>query len=274
MKKLFVFAAAALMSMSMFAENITVAKAVEIGKALGAGNKTTETYTVEGYVAKLYGTYYADKGTQSFWMYDEKNVSAYFEFEAFQCTLDHGVSVGAKVTVTGQIENYQDKTMEIKGGTVVILEEAVPVEMTFAEALEALNAIKDPNDGKTNYGGYVKFVAYATSDYEAEDGKQTVWLAADKDAEKGDIQAFKLAVTEAAPKGAKLEVIGTLAKYMKAGADAATLEVVEGSITILEKPMSIENTAVSVKAQKVMENGQLFIIRNGVKYNAAGAVVE
>ena len=33
------------------------------------------------------------------------------------------------------------------------------------------------------------------------------------------------------------------------------------------------NTEAGVKAVKVMENGQIFIIKNGVKYNAQGAVV-
>lgn len=36
----------------------------------------------------------------------------------------------------------------------------------------------------------------------------------------------------------------------------------------------VENVTVDGKAVKVMENGQMYIIRNGVKYNAAGAVVK
>ena len=36
---------------------------------------------------------------------------------------------------------------------------------------------------------------------------------------------------------------------------------------------AIENTEASVKAVKAFENGQLVIIKNGVKYNATGAVV-
>ena len=38
-------------------------------------------------------------------------------------------------------------------------------------------------------------------------------------------------------------------------------------------PTAIENTAAEVKVVKVIENGQMFIIKNGVKYNAQGAVV-
>ena len=38
-------------------------------------------------------------------------------------------------------------------------------------------------------------------------------------------------------------------------------------------PTAIENAEVAGQVQKVIENGQLFIIKNGVKYNAQGAAV-
>lgn len=39
-------------------------------------------------------------------------------------------------------------------------------------------------------------------------------------------------------------------------------------------PTAIDNTVVSEKAIKMFENGQLIIIKNGVKYNALGSVIE
>ena len=36
----------------------------------------------------------------------------------------------------------------------------------------------------------------------------------------------------------------------------------------------MENTEAAIKSVKVVENGQLFIIKNGVKYNATGAIVK
>ncbi len=39
-------------------------------------------------------------------------------------------------------------------------------------------------------------------------------------------------------------------------------------------PQGVENVTVDSKAVKVLEDGQMYIIRNGVKYNAAGAVVK
>ena len=39
-------------------------------------------------------------------------------------------------------------------------------------------------------------------------------------------------------------------------------------------PTAISNTEAEVKAQKVIENGQIFILKNGVKYNVLGASVK
>jgi hypothetical protein len=41
-----------------------------------------------------------------------------------------------------------------------------------------------------------------------------------------------------------------------------------------EEPQGIEDVMVGTKAMKVMENGQMFIIRDGVKYTVSGAVAE
>lgn len=43
---------------------------------------------------------------------------------------------------------------------------------------------------------------------------------------------------------------------------------------IVSTPTGVENATVAEKAVKMIENGQLVIVREGVKYNAQGAVVE
>lgn len=47
-----------------------------------------------------------------------------------------------------------------------------------------------------------------------------------------------------------------------------------GAIIYDGLPQAIDNTAVEAKATKYMENGALVIVKNGVKYNALGAVIE
>ncbi len=44
--------------------------------------------------------------------------------------------------------------------------------------------------------------------------------------------------------------------------------------TEFSAPTGIENTEAEVKAVKVVENGQMFILKGGVKYNAQGAIVK
>lgn len=43
---------------------------------------------------------------------------------------------------------------------------------------------------------------------------------------------------------------------------------------IADPETAISNTTLAPKAQKIMENGQLVILRDGVKYNALGAVID
>lgn len=40
------------------------------------------------------------------------------------------------------------------------------------------------------------------------------------------------------------------------------------------EPLAIENVTLAPKAQKVIENGQIILINNGVRYNALGSVIE
>ena len=44
--------------------------------------------------------------------------------------------------------------------------------------------------------------------------------------------------------------------------------------TEFSAPTGIENTEAEIKAVKVVENGQMFILKGGVKYNAQGAIVK
>jgi len=57
-------------------------------------------------------------------------------------------------------------------------------------------------------------------------------------------------------------------RYGNTGLFVVALSVERGGGT------AIDNTEAEVKAVKTFENGQLIIIKNGVKYNATGAVIE
>lgn len=67
--------------------------------------------------------------------------------------------------------------------------------------------------------------------------------------------------------GDHVQVTGILQNYN------GTIEIADGEATLCTED-AVENTEVATKsAEKVIENGQLIIIRNHVRYNAVGAIV-
>jgi len=284
MKKLFAFVAVALLSVSMFAENITVAKAVEIGKKLEKGATTKESYTVEGYVAKLYKTYYEDTKTQSFYMCDKKEEvnpdSKDFAFEAFKAKLDKAVTPGAKVTVTGPITNYVSEkgvqTIEIKDGKCVILEEGEPAaeveKISVAAAIAIAEALAEPTEnGKSTYDTKEStVVGYAGTVYANDDGSWSFYMT-DEAGAKGDFMASSCKADSDVNKGDFMAVTGKICKY-KTKAGKIMYQIYKGTAAH-SNDQGIENVELTEKAQKVMVDGVVYIVRDGKLFNLQGAQV-
>lgn len=270
---------------------INVAQALEIGMALKNGEKTTKSYTVTGYVIKFAknGEYNEQYKNQSFYMSDNASDSK-SDFEAYRASIDApGAKIGDKVAVTGFIERYDGSytTIEISNGKAVIVEAGEGPDIpdlpegviSCADAVKAAAAIADPQAEKeTVKGDAVTVRGFVTFAYDAKDGKQSAWLNDDKNSKAGQLQGSFLKVDEAVAAGDYVELVGTLAKYKNAGKDGKEGEIIIEVIDGTMKKVDAQDIEVvvfePVKAQKVMINGQMFIIRNGVKYNATGAVVE
>ena len=65
--------------------------------------------------------------------------------------------------------------------------------------------------------------------------------------------------------------------HQSAPGEPITFEMPAEDVTITTEfslPTAIENVEEGVKAVKVVENGQMFILKGGVKYNAQGAIVK
>lgn len=269
MKKVFMTIAAAMMAMFTFAATpVTVADAVAAMPA-NDGDVTTAEYVVCGFVSVLYNPY--SGGVQSFYMDDTKGGTGK-QFEAYKCTLARPVTPGAYVKVTGKIKNFKG-TAEIESGTVEIEVDGDPLPvLTVAQAVAKADLITDPTaDGKTTYGEVVIVRGYTTWVSELSQGQQRAWLADKSDAAQGDIQVWWGNVSTTIAKGDYVEVYGQLAKNKYNGEVGKRIS--NGTMT-KSTPSAVENVNVETKAVKVMENGQLYILRDGVKYNAAGVVVE
>ena len=289
MKKFFLFAATALLSMSMFAEDITVAEAKAKIDASDKGE-----YTVVGFVTQIDDFSPAYKN-MSLWLADEAGGGQDFEVYRLSFKDVAGADVpvvGDKIAVTATLKKYTKsgkpdiyetdkiKSWEIRekgAGERYTDDEITLLPVTVAQALEVAMALPKSEGIETATKQWYLVTGYVASiktAYDESYGNMTFFMSDDPNADDGDVQAFRAKVN--AVKGDKVEVSGYLTRYdgSNSNGDFTSISIKGGFANIVEET-AIENTKVeSVKAQKVMENGQLFIIRNGVKYNAAGAVVE
>jgi hypothetical protein len=247
-------------------DTVTVARALEIIDALEEGGKTTEKYVVKGFA----GTAYAmEDGKQTWYMADE--AGAYCTFQAASCTPDREVVEGDYMLVTGNLTKYKSKSgniiPEIYNGTAVHGEAPVieVLEVSVAEALEIGNALADGAATAEMYAvsGYV----VRAKDY--EDGKQTFYMADEKDAAYGAFTAFKAKIeAPGVVAGDFVEVIGHIKKYVAEGADP-TIEIENGTAKVTGE-QGIENITLTEDAQKVLMDGVLYIIRDNKAYNVQG----
>ena len=243
MKKIFAFVAFSLLTVSMYAANITVAQALEIGKNLAAGTESDQEYTVEGYVAKSFGVYM--EGQQSFYMSDDANVKAMTDFQAYECTVPKAVRAGSKVTVTGKIINSnRTLSIRIKHGTVTIITEGTgespdqpskpdtpttPTQntITVAKALEIGQALADNASTTEEY----VVAGYACKTYAANEGyTDQTWYMHDTDPNAfAEFQAFRCTPDYTVQQGDYMLVKGKITKYVNNG--KTTIEISKGTAT-------------------------------------------
>lgn len=151
--------------------------------------------------------------------------------------------------------------------------------LTCAGAQELAATVADPTaDNKNVEVGAVKVRGHVTFAYDAseKDGvvKQSAWIADTKSATAGVVQAYYLEIENleaAVVKGDYVELEGTLVKYFKA-ADNIILEVINGTMKKVH-PLSIDNVTLTEKAQKVMVDGVVYIVRDNKMFNLQGAQV-
>ena len=123
----------------------------------------------------------------------------------------------------------------------------------------------------------VKVWGYVTYAYDLKDGKQSAWLSDTKGSNAGVIQGAYLAAEKAVEKGDYVQIEGTLAKYLKEGKDGkpneVVIEVINGTIKLVSEIQGIENVVLTEKAQKVVVDGVLYIIRDNKMFNVQGTQV-
>lgn len=138
--------------------------------------------------------------------------------------------------------------------------------LTVAQAMAKGQALADNTESEK-----VCVIGYMVKEkeaYNSQYGNQTIFMSDDPTATYGDFQAYRCKIdAPGAAVGDKVAVIGKIYKYV---GEYTNIEIKQGTMEVISAA-AVENIESAAKATKVIENGQMVIIRNGVRFNAAGA---
>ena len=151
--------------------------------------------------------------------------------------------------------------------------EAEPVVVTIdtvtvAEAVEIGMALADNGKTEKDYvvAGYV-VQAYAPN----EGFTDQTWFMADEKGAYGEFEAYRCTPDYLVENDQFVYVKGKIQKYVKD--EKVQIEIGNGTATHGEAPEGIENIELTEKAQKVVVDGVIYIVRDNKMFNLQGAQV-
>ncbi len=262
---------------------VSVCDAIEEGESLNDGAVSDDYFSVSGRVVSVDMT--NDQYMQeTFWMQCADNEK---RFEAYYVTIQGSefAEIGDSVLVLGKLTNFANASgnvIEIANGKAWIIEkgekQATP-RVSVAQALEIGQALEqgEKTDGMYLIEGYVDSISSAYSD---QYKNISFFMTDDMTAPTFDLEVYRGKFNTDIPVGTKVYVLGQIQRYYKAADPEKELEEVDkvqisNGTVYLNDPQGIENVQnTKVQSTKVIENGQVVIIRNGVRYNALGAKIE
>ncbi len=260
-------------------DTITTAQALAIAQALAKpsanGQSTTDTkeYIIGGYAVQVYDQ--NSDGTWSFFMADKEG--AYGTFQASNATTDWEVVKGDYMYLRGHIArrltNAGKDQYQVYKGTAEHGEpmEIKAVEIDVARAMEIGNALEDNASTGETYR-VVGYVAKVQTPFDAEEGVETFFMSDDPEATFGDFQARLVTIADPGAKvGDYVAVVGQITKYVGASGNP-TIQIDHGDAVVLA-PQGIENITLTEKAQKVVVDGVIYIVRDNKMFNLQGAQV-
>ena len=258
----------------------TVCEALEEGASLNDKDYSAEVFRVYG---RVKGTETVNSyGAHTFEMACGDQV-----FKPYNCTSDEAeFGKGDSVVVIGKLYNF-GSVIEISGGRIELIEkskeEIVINVVNVAGAVAAVMAMEKGATSDDLYAvtGYVDSIAIA---YSEQYNNISFFMTDDMANPTYDFEAYRVKVTAEQAAlltiGRQVTVTAALKRYYKAADPDKELpeidlaETVEGGTIEIFFGEGIENTADETKALKRIENGQVVIIRNGVRYNALGIEVK
>lgn len=269
-------------------DTITCAQAQSYAMTLGS---TTSTLTVwvRGYATGFQTI--QGRTQQSVYMADDASAQSgiFMGYLCYTQGLD-SIIKGDEILVKGKISYFASKSLaqiskgniyRIGGSNTKRAREINCVEVpagaiTVAQALEIGNKLTAEvgqtvsTDTEYTVYGYIVDVNRQTSKDSA------TWYMHDVKGEYGDFKAYKCYIPNLIDEDDYVFVTGKISKYQKS-AEVANIEIATGAANFACDPTGLEQVkqvATKSGARKVMMNGQMFIMKDGVLYNALGVQVQ
>ncbi|MGN0208952.1 MAG: Ig-like domain-containing protein, partial [Paludibacteraceae bacterium] len=221
--------------------------------ALNATTWTAEQYKYTQLTATLTP---AEATTKVVWTSSDENVATVVNGNVT------AVGVGtATITATAGEGVEATCAVTVTAPTILTCDSAANLALSVSADKEVVA------NGKFVVRGYViKFVGTPSEDF-TKWGNYSFWMADTKDATEGTFEAYQVAPKDGetiVEVGDYVEVVGDLTKY---GDIPETVGKGNATVAKLATPITaIDNTTLSTPSVKTIENGQLVILRDGVKY--------
>lgn len=258
----------------------TACEAIEEGLALSSGDMTDDYFRVEGYVSSVDKTD-STSYMQTFYLTCDETGTT---LQAYNCITQENKIVGLddKVQILGQLMNYGGTKVEIAQGKVWLLEKAEEytpktITATIAEAVAAGKALTKGLTSRDYYkvSGYVGKIA---TPFSSEYNNISFWMSKSMSNVTEELQAYRCTAEEDIPEGTYVTVTGKLKNYVytdsETNEEVQIIEIVNGTYVESSVPTAVENMETEGQALKVIENGQVLILRDGIRYNVLGSEVK
>ena len=262
MKKFFTLFFATFVALTMNAEALTVAQAIEEGMKLDSAATSEVEYTIEGFVinAQEFSITY---GNQIWYMVDAVD-AAESDFYAYGCVAIENndtlkVLNGDKVQLTGKLFKYWNRNaskfiIEVRGGVAEFVSKAEGdhtiakefEEITVAQALEIGAGMEQGTTSSKTYDvvGYVTVMAGKDTDF-SQYGNQTYWIADSKESTAasnadGAFEVYRGKADEEVGVGFKVKVRTAIKNYKLIDVASLIESEPNAAVTILEKEAALE----------------------------------
>ncbi len=249
-------------------DTVDIDKAVEIAEALGENAKTPVYYVVKGFIQEP-GTFDSQNSNATFKLSQFPN-EAEGPVKAYRATVlkadaEKVATKNSYVNVTGYL--MKKGGAQIAQGAITAFVEAPQMDTIHCTVAEAIAAGKLlPVEGKSDriyaVTGYVTMVAE-----EFSAGVESFFLADDAASEEYNFYAASASIAESVEAGKRVQVVGRL---QNPNGEIITIENGKASIAPAE---GIENIVLTEKAQKVVVDGVIYIVRDNKMFDVRGTQV-